>query len=67
MLFRSGEIEGDVVGVGRVTCAEFVGDVLIADKADDAGEECREGEEESRGGCGVAVGGAKKSEEAATG
>src|SRR5271170_1012535 len=30
-----GEDEGDVVGVGVVACAELVGDVLVADEADD--------------------------------
>jgi hypothetical protein len=62
-----GEVEGYVVGVGVVACAEFVGDVLVADEADDAGEQCGEGEEESGGGGGVAVGRAKKSEGAAAG
>jgi hypothetical protein len=50
-----------------VACSEFVGDVLVADKADDSGEECREGEEEGGGGGRVAVRGAKKSEGAAAG
>ena len=50
-----GEVEGDVVGVGVVACAEFVGDVLVADEADDSGEERGESEEEGGGGGGVAV------------
>ena len=62
-----GEIEGDVVGVGVVACAELVGDVLVADEADDAGEESGESKQEGCGGCGVAVRGAKKGEGAATG
>ena len=60
-----GEVEGYVVGVGVVACAEFVGDELVADEADDAGEERGEGEEEGRGGGGVAVRWAKKVEVAA--
>ncbi len=62
-----GEVEGHVVGVGVVASAEFVGDVLVADEADDSGEERGEGEEEGGGGGGVTVRGAKKSERAAAG
>ena len=62
-----GEIEGHVVGVGVVAGAEFVGDVLVADEADDSGEERGESEEKGGGGGGVAVRGAKKSEGAAAG
>ena len=62
-----GEVEGYVVGVGVVAGAELVGDVLVADEADDSGEESGEGEEEGGGGRGVAVRGAKKSEGAAAG
>ncbi len=47
--------------------AEFVGDVLVADEADDAGEEGGEGEEESGGGGGVTVRGTKEGKEAAAG
>ena len=36
------EIKSCVVGVGTVGCAEFVGDILLADEANDAGEECGE-------------------------
>ncbi len=50
-----GEVEGYVVGVGAVACAEFVGDELIADEADDSREERGEGKEQGRGCCGVAV------------
>ena len=51
-----GELEGDVVGVGGGAGAEGVGDVLIADEADHAGEEGEGAEEESGGGGGVAGG-----------
>ena len=50
-----GEVEGYVVGVGVVACAEFVGDVLVADQADDAREESGEGEEKGGGSRGVTV------------
>ncbi len=62
-----GEVEGYVVGVGVVACAELVGDVLVADKADDAGEESGESKKEGCRGCGVTVRWAKKSEGAADG
>ena len=50
-----------------MACAEFVGDVLVADEADDAGEKRGEGKEESGRGGGVTVRGTKESEEAAVG
>ena len=50
-----GEVEGYVIGVGVVACAELVGDELVADEADDAREERGESEEQGRGCRGVAV------------
>ena len=60
-----GEIEGYVVGVGVVACAELVGDELIANEADDAGEERGQGEEQGCGCCGVAVRWAQEVQDAA--
>ncbi len=43
-----GQIEGDVVGVRAVACAELVGDVLVAHQADDAREQSRQRKQDRR-------------------
>lgn len=60
-----GKLEGDVVSVRCGAGAEGVGDVFIANEADNAGEQSEKAEQQGSGGGGVLVGRAKETETAA--